>query len=82
MKIPHFGRHHEVNVCVNILLSRFHGGYLWLDKCIIVDLVLIHWIIGLSMQGPDPQDFYLGKAADCALAQKIKDTYGDVDKGK
>jgi hypothetical protein len=33
------------------------------------------------MQGPDPQDFYLGKAMDRALAQKIKDTYGDVEKG-
>jgi hypothetical protein len=31
--------------------------------------------------GPDPQDFYPGKTADHALAQKIKDTYGDVEKG-
>jgi hypothetical protein len=34
------------------------------------------------MQGPDPQDFYPGKVADCALVQRIKDTYGDVEKGK
>jgi len=33
------------------------------------------------MQGPNPHDFYLGRAADRALAQKIKDTYGDVEKG-
>jgi hypothetical protein len=33
------------------------------------------------MQGPDPQDFYPGKATDRALAQRIKDTYGDVEKG-
>jgi hypothetical protein len=33
------------------------------------------------MQGLDPQDFYPGKAIDRALAQKIKDTYGDVEKG-
>jgi hypothetical protein len=58
MKIPHFGRHQEVNVCIKLLLSSFHGGYLWLDRCIIVDLELIHQITGLSMQGPDPQDFY------------------------
>jgi hypothetical protein len=36
----------------------------------------------LSMQGPDPQEFYPGKVADRALAQRIKDTYGDVEKGK
>jgi hypothetical protein len=33
------------------------------------------------MQGPDPQDFYPGKSTDHALAEKIKDTYGDVEKG-
>jgi hypothetical protein len=81
MKIPHFGRHQEVNACVKILLSCYHGGYLWLDRCITVDPTLIHRITGLSMQGPDPQDFYPGKATDRALAQKIKDTYGDVEKG-
>jgi hypothetical protein len=82
MKIPHFGRHQEVNVCVKLLLSCFHGGYLWLDRCITVDLALIHRITRLSMQGPDPQEFYPGKAADRTLAQRIKDTYGDVEKGK
>jgi hypothetical protein len=82
MKIPHFRRHQEVNVCVNILLPCFHGGYLWLERCITVDSALIHRITGLSMQGPDPQEFYLGKDADRALAQNIKYTYGDVDKGK
>jgi hypothetical protein len=82
MKIPHFGRHHEVITCVKIFLSCFHGGYLWLDRHIIVNLVLIHRITGLSMQGPKPQDFYPGKATDRTLAQRIKDTYGDVEKGK
>jgi hypothetical protein len=28
MKIPHFRRHQEVNLCVKILLSCFHGSYL------------------------------------------------------
>jgi hypothetical protein len=81
MKIPHFGRHQEVNACVKLLLSCYHGGYLWLDRHITVDPTLIHRITGLSMQGPDPQDFYPGKATDHALAQKIKDTYDDVEKG-
>jgi hypothetical protein len=68
MNIPHFDRHQEVNVCVKILMSCYHGGYLWLDRCNIVDPTLIHWITGLSMQGLDPQDFYLGKDADRTLA--------------
>jgi hypothetical protein len=82
MKIPHFGRHQEVNVCVKILLSCFHGGYLWLDRHITMDPALIHLITGLSMQGPNPQKFYPGKMSDFSLAQRIKEAYGDVEKGK
>jgi hypothetical protein len=36
MKIPHFGRHREVNVCVKLLLSCYHGIYLCLDKHITI----------------------------------------------
>ena len=54
MKIPHFGRHQEVNVCVKLLLLCYHGEYLWLDRLITVDPTLIHRITKLSMQGPDP----------------------------
>jgi hypothetical protein len=81
MKIPHFGRHQEVNTYVKLLLSSYHGGYLWLNRRITVDLTLINHITGLSMQCPNPQDFYLGKTSDRALAQRIKETYGDVEKG-
>jgi hypothetical protein len=81
MKILHFGRHQEVNACIKLLLSCYHGGYLWLNRRIIVDLTLINRITWLSMQGPDPQEFYPGKTSDRALAQKIKETYGNVEKG-
>jgi hypothetical protein len=33
------------------------------------------------MQGLNPWEFYPGKAIDHALAQNIKDTYDDVEKG-
>jgi hypothetical protein len=46
-----------------------------------VDLTLIHWITGLSMQGPDPHDFYPDKTTKKELASNIKETYGDVEKG-
>jgi hypothetical protein len=42
---------------------------------------LINRIIGLSMQGPDPHEYYPGKTTDHALPQKIKEAYGDVEKG-
>jgi hypothetical protein len=81
MNIPHFGRHQEVNAHVKLLLSCYHGGYLWLNRRIIVDPTLINRITGLSVQGPNQQDLYPGKAMDHALAQRIKDTYGDFKKG-
>jgi hypothetical protein len=82
MQIPHFDRHQEVSTCIKILMSCFHGGYMWLDRCITMDPTLIHLITGLSMQGPDPQKFYNGKTSDRSLAQRIKEVYGDVEKGK
>jgi hypothetical protein len=81
MKIPHFGIHQEVNACVKLLLASYHRGYLWLYHHITVDLALINRITGLRMQGPDPHEYYLGKTADRALVQKIKEAYGDVEKG-
>jgi hypothetical protein len=50
MKIPHFGRHQEVNACVKLLLSCYHGGYLWLDRRITVD------------SGVDPLDYRIEHA--------------------
>jgi hypothetical protein len=44
MKIPHFGRHQEVNACVKLLLASYHRGYMWLNCHIIVDLKLINRI--------------------------------------
>jgi hypothetical protein len=54
MKIPHFGKNQEVNACVKLLFSCYHGGYLWIDRCITFDLMLIHRITGLSMEGGNP----------------------------
>jgi hypothetical protein len=54
MKNPHFGRHQEVNACVKLLLSCYHGRYLLLNYRITIDTTLINWITGLRMQGPDP----------------------------
>jgi hypothetical protein len=47
----------------------------------MIDPALINQITGLSMQGPDPQDYYPRKTADRALSQKIKEAYENVEKG-
>jgi hypothetical protein len=82
MKIPQFGRHQEVNACVKLLCHSTMEVICMLDKHVTMDLVLIHLITGLSMKGPDPHQFYLGKVADRSPVQRIKETYGNVEKGK
>jgi hypothetical protein len=47
-----------------------------------MDSTLIHQITGLSMNGPNPQHFYPGKASGRSLSQRIKEGYGEVKKGK
>jgi hypothetical protein len=34
------------------------------------------------MEGPEPQEFYLGKVANRTRVQTIKDSYDDIEKGK
>ena len=70
-----------MNACIKLLMYCYHGGYLWLNHRVIVDPTLINRITELSMQGPNPQEFYPGKTIDRALVAKIKETYGDVEKG-
>jgi hypothetical protein len=47
-----------------------------------MDPTLIHLIIGMSMQGPNPHQFYPGKTLDHSLPQRIKEDYDYVEKGK
>jgi hypothetical protein len=47
----------------------------------MIDPALINQITGMSMQDPDPQEYYPGKTADHALSYKIKGAYGNVEKG-
>jgi hypothetical protein len=81
MKILHFSRHQEVTSCVKLLLASYHGGYLWLNHRITIDMSLINRITKLIMQGPDPHEYYPGKTMNHALSQKIKEAYGNVEKG-
>lgn len=64
LRLPHFGRSPEVNVVMKILLSRVHGGYLWMDSAISIDPHLIARLTRLSKQGRDPGAVNVGKMQD------------------
>ena len=63
------------------LLVSFHGGYLWLDKPISVDVELITVIIGLPLPGIDRAS-YLRKYQDTVMMIKMIDKYDLVRDNK
>ena len=58
MYMSHFGRNMEVNKFVKQLLVSFHGGFIWLDQKIYVDVELIAVITGLPLVGLDLTPFF------------------------
>jgi len=53
--IPHFGHGKHINGCVKQLLSRMHGGVLWMDRPILINVDLIAAIIELPTDGENPK---------------------------
>ena len=51
--MSHFGCSAETNACVKQLLAYFHGGYLWLDTKVLVNVEFISQITSLFMKGVD-----------------------------
>jgi hypothetical protein len=68
LDLPHFGRGHHATVCVKQLLAIMHGGDIWLDKLISIDVELITSITGLPSRGMDPTHFLDEKTREKALA--------------
>jgi hypothetical protein len=54
LEIPHFGRGKYVNNCVKQLLELVHGGILWMDMSISIDVDLTAEITGLPTDGENP----------------------------
>jgi hypothetical protein len=54
LDLPHFDRGQYASGCVKQLLAVTHGGDIWLDKLVSIDVELIANIIGLPSWGMDP----------------------------
>ena len=67
---------------VKQLLGLVHDGHLWIgSQKIDIDGELIHRIIGLLKEGPDPGIEFVGKHEDMKLAQHMKERFR-LTKGK
>jgi hypothetical protein len=80
LDLPHFGRGKYANGCVKQLLAVTHGGDIWLDNLVSIDVELIAHITGLSSRGMDPTQFLDDKTKEKALAEEMKKKYG-TDRG-
>jgi hypothetical protein len=75
LELPHFGIGQFASSCVKKLMVVTHGGDLWLDKLISIDIELIAHIIGLSSRVMDPAQFLEDKTKEKALAEEMKKKY-------
>jgi hypothetical protein len=55
LDLPHFGRGQYANSCVKQLMAVTHGGDIWLDKLVSIDVELIAHITGFPSRGMDPR---------------------------
>jgi hypothetical protein len=53
-----------------------HGGYLWMEQLVSIDVELITYIIGFPSRGEDLVQFLEEKTKQKALVEEIKKKYG------
>jgi hypothetical protein len=80
LDIPHFGHSKYINGCVKQLLARVHGGVLWMDRLVPINVDLIATITGLPMDGEKPEQYLEDKTKEKAISDEIKENYG-TDRG-
>jgi hypothetical protein len=76
LEIPHFGRGRKMNNYVKQLLAVMHGGILWLDTKVSIDVDLIAKITGLPTNEEQPMQYLYDKTKEKALEEEMKQTYG------
>jgi hypothetical protein len=67
LEIPHFGWGKDVNNCVKQLLALVHGGILWMDRPVSIDVDLIAEITGMPTDGENPSQYLDDKTKEKAL---------------
>jgi hypothetical protein len=72
LDIPHFGCGKNVGLCIKKLVSRVHGGILWMDKPVQIDVALISKITGFPTFGAQPKNFLENKVHEKELAEQVK----------
>jgi hypothetical protein len=78
LDLPCFGRGQYVSGYIKQLLAVTHGGDIWLDKLVSIDVNLIMHITWFSSRGMDLMQFLYDKIKEKSLAKEMKNKYGTV----
>jgi hypothetical protein len=76
LDLPHFGRGQYARICVKQLMEVTHGGDIWLDKLVSIDIEIIANITMFPSWGMDPAQFLDDKTKEKSLAKEMKKKYG------
>jgi hypothetical protein len=76
LDIPHFGRRKHINGCVKQFLARVHGGILWMDRPVSINIDLITEITRLPTYGEKSKKYLEDKAEEKSISDEIKEKYG------
>jgi hypothetical protein len=74
--ILHFGHGKHINGCVKQLLAMVHGGILWMDRPVPINVDLIAKITGIPMDGENPKRYLEDKTKAKSISNEIKAKYG------
>jgi hypothetical protein len=76
LDIPHFGHGKHINESVKKILETMHGGILWMDSPIPINVDLIVSIIGLPTDGEMLEKYLEEKMKEKSISDEIKEKYG------
>jgi hypothetical protein len=62
------------------LLARVHGGFLWMERPVPIDVDLIANITGLPTDGVNPEQYLDEKMKEKTIAEEVKSQFG-TDRG-
>ena len=57
-------------------MAVLHGGFLWLEELVSIDVDLIAFITGLPSNGENPTQYMDDKIKEKSLSKEMKKTYG------
>jgi hypothetical protein len=76
LDILHFGRAKNVTLCVKQLVARVHGGIIWMDRLVQINVALISKITGLPTIGAQSKEYLDNKAHENEIAKQVKVQFG------